>query len=78
MRLTVDGKRIEISTQRECDPDKWDTKACRVLGLKRELTRQLNNYLDALQGKIFEAQRELQINGIEVTAENIRDFLRGK
>lgn len=78
MRLTVDGKRIEISTQRECDPDKWDGKACRVLGLKRELTRQLNNYLDALQGKIFEAQRELQINGIEVTAENIRDFLREK
>ncbi len=78
MRLTVDGKRIEISTQRECDPDKWDGKACRVLGLKRELNRQLNNYLDALQGKIFEVQRELQINGIEVTAENIRDFLRGK
>lgn len=51
MRLTVDGKRIEISTQRECDPEKWDAKSCRVLGLRRELTRQLNNYLDALQGR---------------------------
>jgi hypothetical protein len=26
MRLTVEGDRIEMATQREVDPDKWDNK----------------------------------------------------
>ena len=31
-----------------------------------------------LQGKVYEAQRELVSNGLEVSAEKIRDFLLGR
>ena len=46
IRITVDGQRVEMTTQRECDPEKWDRKAGRLLGLKKESNRELNNYLD--------------------------------
>ena len=64
---------IEIKGLSGCDQE-----AGRLLGLKKESTRQLNNYLDVLQGKVYEAQRELVSNGLEVSAEKIRDFLLGR
>src|SRR5688572_14182986 len=78
IRITVDGQRVEMTTQRECDPEKWDRKAGRLLGLKKESNRELNNYLDVLHGRIFEAQRTLEHKGVVVNAEKIRDFLYGK
>jgi hypothetical protein len=36
MRLTVNGQRFEISTQRECDPVKWNKQAERAVGKKEE------------------------------------------
>jgi hypothetical protein len=30
MRLTVDGKRIEVTTKRECEPSKWNSSSGRV------------------------------------------------
>jgi integrase len=78
IRITVDGQRVEMTTQRECDPEKWDRKAGRLLGLKKESNRELNNYLDVLHGRIFEAQRTLEYKGVVVNAEKIRDFLYGK
>lgn len=77
MRITIDGKRFEISTQRECDPRTWDKRAGRAVGLKKESTRILNNYLDVLHGKIFEVQRDLVGKGIDITVEKIRDALLG-
>ncbi|WP_255711031.1 Arm DNA-binding domain-containing protein [Dyadobacter chenhuakuii] len=32
MRVTVDGKRMEIATKRECEPAKWNSSAGRVSG----------------------------------------------
>ncbi|MBT1696080.1 site-specific integrase [Fulvivirgaceae bacterium PWU4] len=78
LRLTVDGKRTEFSTQREWDPSKWNQKAGRATGLKKEETRQLNSFLETLQSKIYEAQRELLNKGIDVTANLIRNKLLGK
>ena len=45
---------------------------------KKESTRELNYYLDMLQGKDFEAQREMMIAGIEITAIKVKNFLLGK
>ncbi|HMG91781.1 MAG TPA: site-specific integrase [Chryseolinea sp.] len=78
MRLTVDGHRFEVATQRETDPDKWDHKACRVVRSKKEETRELNNYLDILQSKVFDAQRDLVSKGVEITAGRIRNLLLGE
>ena len=78
MRVTVEGDRFEMATQREVDPEKWDNKACRMVRSKKESTRELNYYLDMLQGKVFEAQREMVSMGIEITANKVKNFILGK
>jgi Arm DNA-binding domain/Phage integrase SAM-like domain len=78
MRLTVDGQRFEVATQREIDPQKWDNKAGRAVRSKKEETRELNNYLDILQSKVFDAQRDLVSKGVEITAGRIRNLLLGE
>lgn len=78
MRVTVEGDRFEMATQREVDPEKWDNKACRMVYSKKESTRELNYYLDMLQGRVFEAQREMMLKGIDITANKVKSFLLGK
>lgn len=77
VRVTVDGDRFEMHTKRECDPEKWNTANGRMIGHKEE-AKQLNNYLDLVQSKIFEAQKDLLIAGYEVTASAIKKKLVGK
>ena len=58
LRITIDSARMELSTQRECDPERWNSHAGRVNGTKEEI-RNLNVYLDSLQAKVYEAHRNL-------------------
>jgi hypothetical protein len=37
MRITVNGKRSETSTGRECDPAQWNSYAGRLKGTKEEI-----------------------------------------
>jgi site-specific recombinase XerD len=78
MRLTVDGQRFEIATQRQIEPERWDHQSGRVTRSKKEDARELNNYLDILHSKVFDAQRELVSRGVNVTAGRIRNLLLGK
>jgi hypothetical protein len=78
MRVTVEGDRFAMATQREVDPEKWDNKACRMVYSKKESTRELNYYLDMLQGRVFEAQREMMLQGIDITANKVKSFLLAK
>lgn len=36
LRITVDGKRAELCTSRECEPELWNTKAGHMAGTKEE------------------------------------------
>ena len=58
MRITVDGIPKEISTGRQCDPDRWNPNAGRIYGT-REDVKLLNAYLDTLQAKVHEARLRL-------------------
>lgn len=78
MRITVDGQRFEVATQREVDPLKWDGKSGRVVRSKNESTRALNAFFDLLQTRVYEAQSKLLGNGELITAENIRKILLHK
>lgn len=62
MRVSVGGKRTEFTTQREWDPIKWNSSACRARGTK-ESSKELNAFLDALQTKVYEAQKKLVADG---------------
>jgi site-specific recombinase XerD len=77
LRITVNGRRSEVTTGRECLHSRWNTQAGRANGTKEE-TRALNAYLDDLQKKIYEAHRQLTEADEMVTAEAIRDKFLGK
>lgn len=76
IRITVEGERMEISTKRECEPEKWNSQTGRKNGTKDD-TRTLNAYLDALQFKIYEIQRQIIESNSSLTAELVRNRING-
>lgn len=77
LRVTVDCHRIDVTTQREIDPDKWDAVRQIAKGTTNDV-RQLNSFLDSLRSKIYEAQRELLNRGEEITALALKNVIYGK
>src|ERR1035437_1290023 len=77
IRITVNGKRIELSAKREVDPLKWNSHSGRGMGTKEEI-KTLNAYLDTFQMKLYEAQRQLLENGKPFTAETLKNKMTGK
>lgn len=76
MRISVDSERTEISTQRKWDPTRWNTASGRASGTKED-ARSLNIYLDTLQGRVYEAQRQLIADKEEVTISALKQQLNG-
>ena len=68
LRITVDGTRTEISTNRQVEPDRWNPQSERVNGSKED-ARSINSYLDILQTKVYEARRVLIEKNQQVNAE---------
>lgn len=52
LRLTIDGECFEMSTNRECEPEKWNRYAGCVKG-QSEPIRQLNSYLEVFKSRIY-------------------------
>ncbi|MDQ1138646.1 site-specific integrase [Pedobacter agri] len=71
LRITVGGKRAEMTSGLECDPEKWNTKSGRQDG-KKEDVRSFNAYLDNLQSMINQVYRDLFDAGEVITAEGIK------
>ncbi|MEA1785436.1 site-specific integrase [Arenibacter sp. GZD96] len=71
VRITVNGKRTNLSLNRSIDPDSWDSARQRVNG-NSEITRQINTLLDLVHSQILAAYNELSFSGKLVTAELIR------
>lgn len=77
LRITINGQRAEISIQRDCDPDFWNSIAGRMTGTK-EKVKQLNAYLDGMVTKVYALQNDLIQNGMLISAEAIKNKLSGK
>jgi integrase len=77
LRITVNGKRSEVTTSRACHPERWNTVSGRAIGTKEDI-RSLNAYLDNLQAKVYEAHRLLSEQSELITAENLKNKLLGK
>ena len=76
MRITVDGIPKEISIGRQCDPIRWNINAGRCNGTKED-AKSLNAYLDILQTKVYEVRRRLLEKNETITAERLRNTLKG-
>ena len=77
LRFTINGKRSETATGRECDPKRWNAKAGRAAGTKED-SRSLNSYLDSLQSKALEAHRLMNVHGELITADSLKSRFTGK
>tara|TARA_R110002033_G_scaffold30249_4_gene67210 strand:+ start:262 stop:1509 length:1248 start_codon:yes stop_codon:yes gene_type:complete len=75
-RITVNGKRIEMSTGRFVDPSKWSASAGKMKGQSEE-ARSVNRQLDMLKIKIIDMQMELIHQNIQITAKAFKSKLLG-
>jgi hypothetical protein len=75
LRITINASRMELSTQRLCDPVRWNTKAGRLNGTKEEI-RSLNTYLDSLQAKVHEAHRTLVDKNEPITIKSMKKVIQ--
>lgn len=76
MRVTVNCQRVEWAAQRECETASWNAKAGRVSGHTKEI-KTLNAWLEQLNARVYEAQRELFAAGKEITAIAIKNLVKG-
>jgi site-specific recombinase XerD len=86
MRLTVEGKRAELTTKRFVDGDVWDSKAQKLIprmipGKKSihssEEIKSINEYLRTLDRQVYDAHRELLNAGKSPTVEMLKNKLTG-
>jgi site-specific recombinase XerD len=75
-RITINGKRIELSTNRFVEISKWSTEAGKMKGTSEE-ARSINNHLDILKSQIRDVEMELIHKKIAVTTETIKSKLLG-
>lgn len=77
IRITVNGRRSELSAGRSCEISRWNGDAGRCIGTKEE-SRMLNTYLDIIQTKIRIAHQMLLESGEPITSESLKNQLSGK
>jgi site-specific recombinase XerD len=71
LRITINGKRFETSTQRYVERSKWSTDAGRMKGTSEEAKR-VNTYLDTLRAKVYTYQRDFVQSEQELTVETFK------
>lgn len=77
MRISVNRKAVDISIKRSVAVDSWNQtrECCTSTG---KVGKELNRYIDTMRAKVLQIHRELEIDGIRVTADAIRDKLYGR
>ncbi|MFK7059744.1 site-specific integrase [Flavobacterium oreochromis] len=77
LRITVDGKRFELATNKLIENCKWSSSLKKIKGNSEE-ARSINEYLKIFDNKVFEAQKQLLIENKEITTDTLRNKLLGK
>ena len=77
LRITVNGRRVEMSTNRKTYPHKWNASQSVVQGFSPEI-RQLNVYLAKMRTDIYKHAEKLKEADFPLTAESLRDAYLGK
>lgn len=76
-RITVNGKRVEISAKRSIDQNRWDARSGRVKG-NREDAREINSHLDNIELKLKKIHNKLCDLNQDISAKAIRDIYNGR
>jgi integrase/recombinase XerD len=70
-RITVNGKKVNISLKHKVGIDSWDSKGQKVKG-NSAIAREMNLYLDEVKSAIVQCYRDLKIENRILTAELIK------
>lgn len=77
LRVTVNGLRAETSVSLKVHPDLWHAPTGRTLGTDVK-SEELNNALDTIKLKIMKIHREMEFDGVRITAKDIIEKYQGK
>jgi len=75
-RITMAGKRAEISIHREVSPPDWNPKAQTVSSRCKDF-KEINNYLTLVKSKLLSCYGKLEMRGISVTSEALKNEYTG-
>lgn len=76
-RITINGRRLDNSTGKFVDPDKWHSEMSKMRGTSEE-ARSINGHLDNLKSKILNVEKNLIKKDIPVNFESFKNELTGK
>jgi site-specific recombinase XerD len=76
LRITIDGSRIEISSKRYVNPDKWNTNGQKLTGNNEEV-KSINAYLKTLEHQVYNVHRDMMQRKLLITAANLKDRILG-
>ncbi|THD66277.1 site-specific integrase [Robertkochia marina] len=76
-RITLNGQRIEISTQRKVNPNLWSSRNERVTGTQKE-NLQINAHLEQLIYQTNKYFQQLQDNGKPFTIHQLRKMVQNR
>ena len=76
LRITVAGKRAEISIKRKVEPTKWNSDAGRMKG-STEIVKKFNAYLILLESKLYDTHYTLIRENEITTAEALKNKYTG-
>lgn len=76
MRVTVNGKRSEVSIKRSVIPNLWDTSRNKAKGNSKE-SKKLNDYLSSIRGQLFMHQQKLQENNKTISPKSLTNAFLG-
>lgn len=77
LRITINGERAEISTNRKIDPDLWDKISERAAG-RTESARTINAHLNGIIGKVEKYFSNHDMQDVRIKVFQIVDELKGK
>lgn len=76
-RVTVDGKRAEISLKTNVDSSKWNPEKGYLTGSTEDV-KTINNYITQVKSKLFKIYTEMQMFDVPITAEAIKNKFTGE
>jgi site-specific recombinase XerD len=77
LRVTIDGRRAELSTQRKIELSLWNSRSGKAK-TSNPVGKDLNLYLNQLETKAFKIYERLKEEAGFVTPEHVRDELAGR
>lgn len=76
-RITVNGKRCNISLKQKVKVDHWDSQKSRLKGKGRD-AKQINDYLEVTRNQIFQSYLELKTKDALITAKAVKARFLGE